>query len=62
MWKSPRKRHVARFQTQDLATILGVHRNTVSTWIQQGILEPTPEGLHDFLRAYTEWRGRLPSR
>lgn len=58
---SPRKRKIHQFQANDLALILGVNRNTVYRWIAANVLVPTPQGLHDFLRTYTNWRGRLPS-
>ena len=57
----PRKRKIHQFQANDLAAILGVNRNTVYRWMAAGILVPTPQGLRDFLRTYTNWRGRLPS-
>ena len=60
MYHGPRKRKVTAFQANDLAIILGVTRNTIYRWLNTGVLDATPEGLHDFLRTYTTWQGRLP--
>ncbi len=59
MLHGPRKRQIARFQAHDLAIILGVSRNTITRWVKVGMLDPTPDGLADFLRTYTNWTGRL---
>jgi len=60
MSSGPRKRKVRQFQANDLAIILGVNRNTIYRWLNTGVLDATPDALHDFLRTYTNWRGRLP--
>lgn len=61
MRRQARHRRVIAFQVNDIARILGVSRNTITRWIQSGILDPSPDGLAVFLRTYTDWRGRLPT-
>lgn len=49
------------FTATDIAIILGVHHKTVLHWRKIGVLKGySREHLREFLRTYTNWRGRLP--
>ena len=60
MWHKTPAKHIEKLQVQDLAVILGVHRNTIRKWIATDVLDPSPAGLATFLATYTNWRHRLP--
>lgn len=49
------------FSAHTVATILGVHVQSVYRWQRDGVLaDYTPAALAAFLRAHTNWTGRRP--